>query len=61
MRHHFVKKYTKSEEIVFQYIPSTENIADILTKSLPYEATRKFASYLLLGQHNANASVQREY
>jgi len=61
MRHHFVKEHTKSGEIVFQYIPSTENIADILTKSLPYEATRKFTSYLLLGQHNVNASVQGEY
>jgi len=61
MCHHFVKEHTKSGEIVFQYIPSTENIADILTKSLPREATRKFTSYLSLGQHNANASVQGEY
>jgi len=47
----------KSGEIVFQYIPFIENIADILTKSLLHEATRKFASYLPLGQHNVNASV----
>jgi len=61
VHHHFVKEHTKSGEIVFQYIPSTENIANILTKSLPCEATRKFASYLSLGQHNANASVQGKY
>jgi len=60
VRHHFVKEHMKSGEIVFQYIPSTENIADILTKSLPCEATRKFASYLSLEQHNVNASVQGE-
>jgi len=61
MCHHFVKEHMKSGEIVFQYISSTENIADILTKSLLYEATRKFASYLSLGQHNVNVSVQGEY
>jgi len=60
IRHHFVKECTKSEEITFKYVPSAENLADILTKSLPHEATRKFAMSLSLTRYDMNVPVQGE-
>jgi len=35
IRHHFIKEYTKSGNVVFQYTPTSDNIADVLTKPLP--------------------------
>lgn len=56
-----MKKYTKSGEIIFKYVPSAKNITDILTKSLPCEATKKFVTSLSLTRYNMNMSVQGEY
>jgi len=61
MQHHFVKEHTKSGEIIFKYVLSAENIADILTQLLPCEATRKFVTSLSLTRYNMNASIQEEY
>jgi len=41
VKYHFVKEHTKSEQVKFEYIPSTENIADLFTKPLPRDAVQK--------------------
>ena len=40
--HHFIKEHTKLGNIIFQYTPTTENVADILTKTLPKDTLHKF-------------------
>lgn len=41
VKYHFVKEKIKSNTIIFNYIPSAENLADILTKPLARDATHK--------------------
>jgi len=41
VKHHFIKERIKVGEVVFKYIPSKENLVDMLTKPLAREATRK--------------------
>lgn len=38
IRYHFVKERTANGDIVFEYIPSSDNLADILTKPLARDA-----------------------
>ena len=40
--HHFIKEKVKKREFTPVYIPSKDNIADLLTKLLPKETTRDF-------------------
>jgi len=35
VQYYFIKEHIKLDNIGFQYIPTTENIANILTKALP--------------------------
>jgi len=42
VQHHFIKEYTKSGNVIFQYTPTTENVADILIKALPRDTLCKF-------------------
>jgi len=51
----------KLGNIRFQYIPTTENTADLLTKPLPRDTLQKFVNYLELNIKPMNASVQGEY
>jgi len=61
VRHHFIKEHVKLGNIRFQYIPTTENIADLLTKPLSKDILRKFMNYLELNTKLTNASVQGKY
>ena len=61
IRHHFIKEYTKSGNVVFQYTPTSDNIADVLTKPLPRDTLWKFVKYLGLTTRSTNTSVQGEY
>jgi len=58
IRHHFIKEHVKLGNVRFQYIPTTENTADLLTKPLPRDTLRKFMNYLELNTKPTNASVQ---
>ena len=60
VRHHFIKEHTKLGNITFQYPPTTENIADILTKALPRDTLHKFICRMGLNPRVANTSVQGE-
>jgi hypothetical protein len=44
IRYHFTKEKVASGEIAFTYIPSSDNLADILTKPLPKEAILRCCS-----------------
>ncbi|KAJ3557424.1 hypothetical protein NP233_g11748 [Leucocoprinus birnbaumii] len=46
IRHHFVKEKVEMGEFTPIYIPSEDNIADLLTKPLPRDATRNFTADL---------------
>jgi len=60
VRHHFIKEHTKLGNVIFQYTPTTENVADILTKALPRDTLRKFVCRMGLNQRTMSASVQGE-
>jgi len=42
VQHHFVKGKVKTREFLPVYIPSEDNIANLLTKPLPRDMTRNF-------------------
>jgi hypothetical protein len=44
IRYHFTKEKVASGEVEFTYIPSSENLADILTEPLPKEAVTRCCS-----------------
>ena len=46
MKYYFIKDKTKSGDITFKYTPSVNNLADILTKLLAYEATHRIMALL---------------
>ena len=48
VRHHFIKDQVKCGNITFQYIPSSENIANLFTKSLSWEKICQFTTELQL-------------
>jgi len=58
VRHHFIKEHTKSSNVIFQYIPTTENVTDILTKALPRDILCKFLCRMGLNQRTMSVSVQ---
>ena len=37
IKYHFVKEHTKKGEILFSYIPLSNNLANLFTKPLPYD------------------------
>ena len=54
VKHHFVKQKTKLGQVIFNYIPSAENITNLFTKPLPWDAMLKFVKALGLHKgHNA--------
>lgn len=46
MRHHFIQEKVEDKAISLAHVPSVENIADLLTKSLPAEAFVKLCHLL---------------
>jgi len=44
IKFHFVKEHTKKKEIMFTYILSLDNLADLFTKSLPRKTIRRLAT-----------------
>jgi len=60
VQHYFIKEHTKLGDITFQYTPTTEDIANILTKALPQDMLYKFICRMGLNPRVANMSVQEE-
>ena len=42
IRHHFIREKIDDEEITLQYIPTNEQVADVLTKPLMREKHNRF-------------------
>src|ERR1700731_553169 len=42
--HHFVREWVSGGEVSFRYCPTTQMVADILTKALPRDLFEKFRS-----------------
>jgi len=60
MWHYFTKEHTKLGDVIFQYTPTTENIADILTKALPRDTLHKFVHRMGLNPRVTSTPVQGE-
>jgi hypothetical protein len=48
IRHHFIRDCVENQDIVVLHVPSTENLADLFTKSLGRVAHRRFCTLLRL-------------
>jgi len=46
--HYFIKDQFKWGNVIFKYIPSSNNVADLFTKPLPQEKIRQFTAELNL-------------
>ena len=60
VKFHFVKEHMKKGEIMFTYIPSSDNLADLFTKSLPLEMIRRLATAMDLNHKVQVVPVQGE-
>ena len=60
VKFHFVKEHTKKREIIFTYIPSLDNLADLFTKPLPCETIKRLASEMDLNPKGKNTPIQGE-
>jgi hypothetical protein len=47
LRHHFIREKVRDGDIVIQYLPTTEMLADLLTKSLARPTFDKLLPYVL--------------
>ena len=48
VQYHFVKDHVKSGDVVFQYIPTSNNIVNLFTKSLSRDRIQQFTAKLHL-------------
>jgi len=46
VKHHFIRERTARGEVLFKYILSSDNLADIFTKPLPRDTIWKLTMYL---------------
>jgi len=60
IKFHFVKEHTKKGEIMFIYIPSSNNLADLFTKFLPRKMIRRLTTAMDLNPKVQVAPVQEE-
>jgi len=47
IRHHFIRELVTNNIIVFEYVPSADNVADIFTKPLRKKDFRRLRSLLM--------------
>ena len=55
IRYHFISHTLAGGEIVLQYLPTADMVADIMTKPLPREKHEKHSG--AMGQHSASAKI----
>jgi len=60
IKFHFVKEHMKKREIMFTYIPSSDNLADLFTKSLSHKMIRRLATAMDLNPKVQVVPVQGE-
>jgi len=60
IKFHFVKEHMKKGEIMFIYIPSLDNLANLFTKPLPHKTIKRLASAMDLNPEEKDMLVQGE-
>ena len=55
IRYHFIRDTLAAGEIVLQYLPTADMVADIMTKPLPREKHEKHSG--AMGLHSASAKI----
>ena len=56
IRYHYVRGTVQSKNVTFKFVPTTEQQADLLTKSLPAPATMRFTDLIFGIAHFAVVS-----
>ena len=57
MRHHFIREKVLDNTVSLSHVPSAENLADLLTKSLPAENFGRLCDLLGVRRRSAKGSV----
>jgi len=61
IKYHFTKEHVKLGTVAFEYTPSNENLADLFTKPLSWDALQNIITNLGLIPRKMNMPVQGEY
>ena len=46
IRYHYIRECVEKKKVILHYVPTTEQIADIMTKCLSYDKFKKFRNQL---------------
>ena len=46
IRYHYIRECVEDKKVILHYVPTTEQIADIMTKCLSYDKFKKFRNQL---------------
>ena len=60
VHYHFIKERAQSNNIVFQYVPTSQNLADFLMKPLPRDTLRQTIMSLDLDHKTLSTAAQGE-
>jgi len=55
-----MKEHAETNDVHFKYIPSSQNLADFLTKPFPRETLQNAISTFDLGPQTSSTAVQEE-
>jgi hypothetical protein len=58
LRYHFVRELVEGKKIIVQFVPSKDNLADILTKPLGPQVFRAIVAYLFSGATSSRGGVE---
>ena len=46
IHYHYIRECVEEKKVILHYVPTTEQIADIMTKCLSYDKFKKFRNQL---------------
>jgi hypothetical protein len=46
IQYHYIRECVEGKKVILHYVPTTEQIADIMTKCLSYDKFKKFRNQL---------------